>query len=152
SHTDRIDDCWEWGLARSPSGYGKIKHAGRHYRVHRLVWTLLRGPIPRGLFVCHHCDNPPCVKIDHLFLGTPADNSADMVRKGRAAKGCHVPPERRLRGTRNPVSKLTEAKVRQIRKQYVSGISQSSIARHFGVKQPCISAIVLGQNWKDAGG
>jgi hypothetical protein len=83
--------CIEWDGARMATGYGVITLRGadgvRSYVVHRLVWQIFHGPIPEGLFVCHHCDNPPCIRVDHLFLGTHADNMADMVAKGRQCRG-----------------------------------------------------------------
>jgi len=82
--------CLEWQGARLASGYGLIgrgrRDEGMAY-VHRLAWELAHGPIPDGMFVCHHCDNPPCCNVEHLFLGTHADNMADMVTKGRACGG-----------------------------------------------------------------
>lgn len=78
-----LGPCIEWGGGRFRSGYGDAWHDGRHWRAHRLTWELANGPIPDGLHVLHLCDNPPCVNIDHLRLGTPADNAADKVLRRR---------------------------------------------------------------------
>lgn len=77
-----MDDrgCWEWTGQIGDTGYPKM---GPHY-AHRLSWVMNNGMIPKGLFVCHHCDNPPCVNPKHLFLGTHRDNMQDMVAKGRS--------------------------------------------------------------------
>ena len=76
--------CHEWTGPRVPRGYGMV-HDGRGRKVytHRLAWELAHGAIPEGMQVCHHCDNPPCCDVSHLFLGTSADNHADMSAKGR---------------------------------------------------------------------
>jgi hypothetical protein len=84
---DRSGDCWRWTGARNANGYGILTRRRLNLRsvlAHRYSWMLANGPIPAGLHVLHRCDNPPCVRPGHLFLGTDADNNADMRRKGRA--------------------------------------------------------------------
>lgn len=84
SKVDQSGDCWEWTAAANRQGYGKFK--ARSYVLvpaHRHSWELANGPIPAGMYVCHRCDNPRCVRPDHLFLGTHQDNVTDMMAKGR---------------------------------------------------------------------
>lgn len=79
------DACWPWMRVPSTGGYGLAKYKGRRRIASRVAWELTNGPIPGGMQVLHHCDNPPCCNPAHLFLGTVADNVADMIAKGRAA-------------------------------------------------------------------
>lgn len=81
--------CWLWTGATKQGGYGKIAKGGDNgsFLTHRVAWELERGPIPDGVVVCHHCDNPGCCNPEHLFLGTQAENLLDMRRKGRHCHG-----------------------------------------------------------------
>lgn len=136
---DPETQCWIWtGCLQPAMGHGQIAVGGkgiggkRIIGTHRVSWMVHRGPIPAGLIVCHRCDNPPCVNPDHLFLGTKAENSRDMVRKGRQKRGEDLPQ-----------SKITDAQVEQIRA--IIGIPQTQIAAMFGLAQSTVSQIRGGQ-------
>jgi len=132
-----FDDCWEWIASKIPAGYGQIHNNGTMLRAHRVAWELMRGPIPKGLCLLHHCDNRACVNPNHLFLGTKADNMADMEAKGRRRS---APP----RGVNSPNAKLTNEKVRAIR---LSTLPQRVLAKMHGVHQSTIWTVKHRKSW-----
>lgn len=79
--------CHIWMGCCTPKGYGQFRADGKTALAHRIAYELYRGPIPEGMCACHTCDNPSCVNPEHLSLGTPKDNTHDMLRKGRYRNG-----------------------------------------------------------------
>lgn len=141
------NECWEWTGSRGGVGYGNIRcRDGMPRSAHRISYEVFHGPIPPGMFVCHHCDNRRCVNPSHLFLGTPKDNVADMLSKGR---GRFPGPKRQARGVRHGRHKLSPAQVEEIRKRYAAGgVTQEALGREYGVSGAHVCGIVKGRFWK----
>lgn len=131
--------CWEWTGLVTRKGYGQIKKNGKNCTAHRLAWEERNGPIPCGLSVLHHCDNRSCVNVEHLFLGTQADNVRDMVCKGR---------QRAPKGEDVATAKLAPRDVSWIRLRYANGERQRDLAKSYGVGKSLISYIVRRDIWK----
>lgn len=150
--------CWIWNACiQKGGGYGLFAMEGKLQLTHRLSWKMHNGPIPKGLFVLHHCDNPPCVRPDHLFLGTQKDNMRDKVEKGREARGdrhgMRTRPDRVPRGERNGCAKTTDEEVVEMRERYAAGeISQPQLARQYGLTQATVNDILTGKRWQHVGG
>lgn len=135
------DECWPWLASRDRHGYGHIGLGGREGGTGyapRVSWELHNGPIPEGLWVLHRCDNPACVNPAHLFLGTPKDNTADMMVKGRA---------NRARGEDSGGAHFTAEQVVEIRATHARGRSMRALARQHGVSHSTISAMVHLRTW-----
>ena len=137
SKVEQTDGCWEWkGSVAGGTGYGCF-YDGRAYSTHRYSWELHHGPVPPGLCVLHHCDNRRCVRPDHLWLGTKAENSRDMATKGRE----NVPG---YKGEEHGEAKLTNEQVREIRASTGTGVS---LAARFGVSPSLVSLIRRRKAW-----
>lgn len=142
-HEPDARGCWIW-TAWKARGYGRMQiggRAGRPVRAHRVSWELNRGPIPDGMCVLHNCpdgDNPLCVNPAHLWLGTHADNMADMASKGRAAR--HL-------GEDHVNAVLTDKDVVAIRSRWPAE-SQRALAREFGVSPRAINFVVHMETWR----
>ena len=137
-HVEKTEACWRWTGATSHK-YGNVRLDGVTQSAHRVSWTLTYGPIPPGVLALHKCDNPICVRPDHLFLGTQGDNVRDCQRKGR-----HV------FGERQPFAKLTRAAVLEIRRCGALGEPKKALARRFGVDPVTIRNVIQRRRWVDA--
>lgn len=157
-HVKKLSPCWYWMGAMTPQGYGSYNRfsmngKGHTDAAHRVAYELTYGDIPKGMFVCHTCDNRSCVNPSHLFLGTHQDNMRDMHQKGRNME--QTKPERKARGERQHLAKLTEDDVRTIRAIYQRGkagyssdVSMTSLARRYHVSKSTMAAIVRRDTWK----
>ena len=154
SRVNKTQTCWLWTGARwlDQMRYARIKFNGQDMKAHRVSWIMENGEIPEGLCVCHHCDNPICVRPEHLFLATNAENQYDCNLKGRRARGeRHGSRSHQglCRGTLNPSAKLTENEVRQIRAVFAQyNIRKSDLGAIYGVTGAQVGHILSGKTWK----
>lgn len=144
SHCPALGSCWVWTASCKRKGYGQFRIHSQYYLAHRIAWELSYGNLSSMVLLCHHCDNPPCVRPSHCFLGTHKENSEDRERKARHP---HL-PVRVLYGSRHPHAILDEERVREIRKRWADGEGQQSLASCFGVSDSTISAVVCQKSWK----
>jgi len=129
-----LSKCWFWTGNQNSQGYGRVYLNGQGFYAHRIMWELIFGPIPTGVFVCHHCDTPLCVNPLHLFLGTQADNMRDCTNKRRQEYG-----------ENHHNAKLTAPQVLKIRKR---PMSISKLARYYGISRRHIRAIQQRRYWR----
>jgi hypothetical protein len=147
---DKTDTCWLWNGTCQLGGYGIFTtHQRKKVTVHRYSFTLANGTIPDDMLICHHCDVPPCIRPDHLYAGTPKDNSRDMIERGRA--NTNVAGNRAV---------LTEDEVRAIRRRYGPPRGNAGyqsrfveptakqLGSEFGVSKETVIAIVNRRCWK----
>lgn len=143
AHRPELGPCWIWtgGINEHRGGYGMFMvRKGVIRRSHRIAWELANDrAVPAGLWVLHRCDNPPCVRPDHLFLGTPKSNVDDMAAKGRT---------RVRHGSDRPQARLSEADVTAIRTARAQGAVGAELARQYGVHRSTIYHICQRDNWK----
>ena len=137
----RDDGCHEFTGAKDTDGYGRVKDSGVGVAVHRWMWERKNGPIPSGKHVLHSCDNPACVNVNHLHLGTHDDNMREKAMRGRSS---NVP---RGAAHKRPNAKLTESQVREIKALLRRGYRQADIARDFKVSRMILSDIATGRTW-----
>ncbi len=143
--------CWLWEKRLMKNGYGRAclpafpgRSPGQQHLAHRASYAAFKGD-PGELCVLHACDLPCCVNPSHLFLGTHADNTADMVRKGRS-------PSIGQRGSKHHKAKLSEDQVRAARRRVAAGETQKSVAEDLGVSRSAVGFIVSGKHWKHLDG
>lgn len=139
SHVNMNGDCWLWtayvGHDGYPLAYSRLRKKPMHGQ--RVAWEIERGAIPEGMHVLHRCDNPLCVRIDHLFLGTIADNNRDMASKKRhwMTRSPH-----KVLGENNNAAKLAPEQVRSLRREYAAGESVTVLCTRYNISR--------GQVWK----
>lgn len=155
------DGCWLWtGKPMADKfGYGRAQVApGVTILAHRASWMINIGPLRDDECVLHHCDNPPCVRPDHLFKGDRGDNNRDTASKGRhrvqrdPATRPVCPPEKLSRGEAHYKARLKRRQVREIRERYAAGEPPISLKRVFNITDGCLYSLLTGRSWKHVGG
>lgn len=137
AYVEKTETCWNYTGATNEWGYGRFWTGRVRTRAHRFSWEIHNGAIPAGMFVCHKCDNPKCVRPDHMFLGAHADNMRDMAVKGRRKGVCA--------GETHGNALLTDETVLAIR---VAGLGPAAAARQFGIAKSTAFGILRGVSWR----
>lgn len=150
SHCSYLGNCWPFLGATLRGGYARFYDGEKGRKAHRWSYQHHYGPIPDGMLVCHRCDNPPCVRPDHLFLGTNGDNMADKKAKGRNcygdANGSRKFLDRRPRGESSPVARLSDAQAIEIFRTYhAGGVTQRALAEAYNISPQTVSLVATAQ-------
>lgn len=132
--------CWEWSGPKDRDGYGVFgHHRGKQLRAHRASYAVNVGAIPDRMMVCHKCDNRSCINPDHLFIGSPKENTLDMVNKGRKFL---------TKGALHGMAKLSDKDVSEIIQLRKSGLLLKEIAARYGVTFQHVSLITHRKSWR----
>lgn len=144
SFFDRVeysDNCWLWKGKKNESGYGIVyKNDLGNIRAHHVTYVLAFGKIPEGKSILHRCDNRDCVKAEHLFAGTPKENSEDMVAKGRNF---------RVKGENNSLAKLSDKEVKTMRELFAQGVKQKDLVKMFKTTSSTVTRVVRFQTRRE---
>lgn len=137
AHCPELGQCWEWTAFTDRNGYGRFQYNQKGTYSHRASWMIAYGNIPANTDILHKCDNPSCVRPDHLFIGTQQQNVSDMIAKGRH---CH--------GEQRWNSKLTKVQADEIRERYANGErNKSALGREFDIHESIVRRILKGERW-----
>jgi hypothetical protein len=136
----KTSGCWEWIGSKNKTGYAQLSVNRKTEKASRVSYEMFNGPIPKGNYACHTCDNRGCVNPEHLFLGTQKDNMRDMVAKGRS----HKP-----KGEINGRSKLEVNQVIEIRTLFSNKqASLKELAARFNISTTAVRYIIIKRTWK----
>jgi hypothetical protein len=146
--------CWTWTGHTDKNGYGIIAVNSQNRRAPRVLWEMLHpedAPLPRNVLVCHSCDNPPCVRPDHLWLGSNDANMADCTAKGRrpsgSRAGVYTKPDSRRYAEDHANSKLTRGQAKELIARREAGEKRVRLAEQFGITPEQVRRIVIGETW-----